>query len=148
MKLLAHYGDDDPTPVANGFLFPDGTLFPVDGASIRRPPVSFPIRSDTPGRLDESFVWAGTFAAATAFDPGSGLIAVAGEGSMGADGFVALCEPADRALRWLLFLDFSNPFHAVEFAGGRIQASNNLRERWSIPIDASGAIEVISLGGF
>lgn len=147
MKQLAHYHDDDEVPVANGFLFADGTVFAVDAVAIRALPLSLPIRRDAAARLDEATPWTSTTAVAAAIDAGAGLIAVAGEGGMGADGFVALCELRGRALKWLLFLDCCNPFETVEFAPGRIVASNNLRERWSIPIDARGAIEVASLRG-
>ncbi|SDY54799.1 hypothetical protein SAMN04487939_103121 [Lysobacter sp. yr284] len=147
MKQLAHYRDDDEVPVANGFLFADGTVFAVDAVAIRALPQSLPIRHDAATWLDEATPWTATTAVATAVDADAGLIAIAGEGAMGADGFVALCDLRSRALKWLLFLDFSNPFETVEFAPGRIVASNNLHERWSIPIDARDAIEVAPLRG-
>jgi hypothetical protein len=77
----------------------------------------------------------------TAQDVRAGLQVECGEGSEGAEGFVALSR-RDGHLVWLAYLENSNPFMTAAIEGGRINATSNLGHRWSFPIDRPEQVEI------
>lgn len=62
------------------------------------------------------------------------LEAVAGEGSAGGDGFLALTRLSDGHLNWMLFVENSNPFVEVGIRGSEIIAVTTLDDLWTVPL--------------
>ena len=62
-----------------------------------------------------------------------GLRAYVGDGEMGNEGAVVLCDDADNLL-WAAVLDFSNPFYEVELADGQLIARDTHERLWRFPL--------------
>jgi len=70
-----------------------------------------------------------------------GLVLHCGEGSLGADGFVAVREIAGP-LRWAAFFQSSNPFRSVTLEGEHVVALSTLDHRWSFPLERPEHVQV------
>jgi hypothetical protein len=68
-------------------------------------------------------------------NPALGLTAVAGEGSHGSEGFVALTESKTGKLVWLAYCDCCNPFKEALIIDGFVVALSNLGHRWHFPLN-------------
>lgn len=62
------------------------------------------------------------------------LCVIAGEGSHGSEGFVAVTQKATENLVWLLYLNCSNPFERVTIRNGIVTAFSTLGHVWQIPV--------------
>lgn len=71
----------------------------------------------------------------------AGLVLTCGEGSLGADGFVAVRE-IDGPLRWIAFFQNSNPFTSVSLAGDEVVALSTLNHLWRFPVDRPEFVRV------
>lgn len=130
-------------PIINGVMFSDGRYYPVK--PIDAPRSSRPIRlvygqAESLEGVDK-FQWASVGILCEATDIRTQSRVVAGEGSMGSDGVIALFGPTG-ALRWVAFFDFSNSFERVWFDGVNIMAENNLMEVWQFHLDQPWEIVV------
>ena len=147
MKTLLNNWMKEKCPLLNGVIAADGTYHPI--RPVAQPRKSFPLElSDGPARKMTSVAiveWSCVTPLCEFSDKSKGILAVAGEGGMGADGFIALLNP-DRSLRWNAFFDFSNPFVALGLEGNELVAENNHGEHWRVPLSTPWKITIESSG--
>ncbi len=131
-------------PLLNGVIFADGTYYPI--RHVAQPRRSFPVelffdpaRQMTP--LSSIGEWTQITPLCEVVDQSKGIFAVAGEGGMGADGFIALMH-SDRVLQWNAFFTFSNPFIALLLVGDELVARNNHGEHWRVPLSTPWKITI------
>jgi len=72
-----------------------------------------------------------------------GLIILAGEGSMGADGFVAVCDCISGDFVWVALFFESNPFRAIAVIDGDISATSTLGDVWRFPLKSPEAVGIL-----
>lgn len=89
--------------------------------------------------------WTAVTELASCLDGSASLRFSAGEGSMGADGYVAATQVSDGSLLWVAFFDCSNPFLTVRIDGQRVIAVSSLDFEWSYPIDRPESVAVRNL---
>ena len=86
--------------------------------------------------------WTGIETICEAVDSERHIKVVAGEGSMGADGFVALYRPSDNQLIWIAFFENSNPFVDVELGEADVLAKTSLANAWRFPLASPSSVSV------
>lgn len=115
-------------PLLNGVTYPDGRWIQVastdEGISIE-----LESRWDKRNMEDE---WTYFTELCRESVPGQQLEVVAGEGGLGTDGIVALIEGETNKPRWVLFIDWSNPFDRIEVVGEEIVAKTTVGTTWTI----------------
>jgi hypothetical protein len=67
----------------------------------------------------------------------SGDLLCCGEGSFGSEGFFARVD-AERRLRWVVYLEHSNPFHDIAVEGGRATFRSTSGVTVTMGVDARG----------
>jgi hypothetical protein len=122
-------------PIVKGLLFPDGVVIPIAGWPPGSGPPQFGRRT-TLKELDvnQPVEWTVLGQLAQAVSADGTLRAVAGEGGMGGDGFVALEAVPDGRLLWLAFFDDTNPFETIRFEDGFVAAATNLGREFRFPV--------------
>jgi hypothetical protein len=136
---------DERVPLANAITFADGSMILLD------------VERYSDGNASVRALGKTTIASFLSFNPGwwaavtalcelrtpSGDVVVAGEGSQGGDGFVALCGSKGDLLHCAFFTR-SNPFVDVllDADAGVILATNNLGEQWAMSLREPWKIHV------
>ena len=122
---------NEMVPILNGFIFPDGTRLKV---SIE----------DSGMVVSEKTIWTAEevgdnltyFAELCRVDAlGLGVTVLAGEGGMGSEGVICVLDRSTCHVKWLLFMDSSNPFDKVEIDGMTVVAYSTLEKVWQISIE-------------
>ena len=143
MKMLQTLWEDAECPILNGVMFAEGFADQIQPFDQPRPPGIATLTVERRIFLGSyaKLQVAGVVPLCRSEDRLMGLVAVAGEGGLGADGFLAVTDMANF-LRWIAFFDFSNPFVRVELKGGKVLAENNLGEKWRIALAIPSRIVV------
>lgn len=126
-------------PKVNGFVYPRGAIQLVEIVVDWGPPVSFRhrrgMRTTIKNLEDDGLIsWGSGSILARVHSTAMGVIAVAGEGDFGSDGFFALLNAESDMLIWLASFDCSNPFEAVSIKERRVHARSNLGNVWKFPL--------------
>ena len=66
--------------------------------------------------------------------PGRGLVISCGEGAMGNEGYIAVCEQSTNRLVQFAFFTCSNPFTSVRYEKECVVAENSREEEWSFSL--------------
>jgi hypothetical protein len=66
----------------------------------------------------------------------------AGEGGMGADGFVGVEDLDTGNIQWVAFFDCSNPFVEVEIKENILTVTSSYGNHWKFPLDAPQRVQV------
>lgn len=77
-----------------------------------------------------------------AIDAQREIKALAGEGSLGGDGFIAVTSTRTGELVWYAFFESSNPFEQVRFEGDALVATTNLGDEWRFPLDSPASFTI------
>jgi hypothetical protein len=136
---------DERVPLANAVTFADGSMIILE------------VDRYSDGSVIVRALGKTTFASFASFNPGwwaaitplcesrspSGHVVIAGEGSQGSDGFIALCG-VNGEFQHCTFFTRSNPFVNVQVNAGAavILATNNLGEQWSMSLTEPWNIHV------
>lgn len=122
-------------PILNGVTLNGGQHYPIKPVDAPRNQLPMHLTHGQPAQLSklDQLEWAFVNILCEATNAQMSLRASAGEGSMGGDGVIALCE-LTGVLRWVAFFDFSNPFERLRFDGADLVAENNLGEAWRLPL--------------
>jgi hypothetical protein len=65
-----------------------------------------------------------------------------GEGAMGNEGYVAVCDGITSQLIWFAFFTCSNPFSEIRFEEGALIVETSYEQEWSFPLDAPQALSI------
>ncbi|MEO6994746.1 MAG: hypothetical protein ABI273_14150 [Lacunisphaera sp.] len=142
-ELISRWNDNE-CPMLNGVMLTNGMYYPVKPVDAPRKPLPMHLTYGECRMLPEisALGWASLIQTCEVKISGGNLKVIAGEGSMGADGFVAL-SAEDQSLRWVAFFDFSNPFERLYFDDANvIIAENNLGEAWRLSVSCPWEIIV------
>jgi hypothetical protein len=136
---------DERVPLVNAITFADGSMILLD------------VERHSDGTASVRAIGKTTLASFSSFNPGwwaaitslcelrtpSGDVVLAGEGSQGGDGFIALCGE-DGELRHCAFFTRSNPFVdlLLDPDAAVILATNNLGEQWAMSMSEPWKIHV------
>lgn len=130
-------------PMVNGILFPDGSVVPVAapapgaGAAAAGPRTTLAALAAR-GRVE----WTTLGPLARAASPDRTLVAAAGEGGVGGDGFVALMSAPDCRLTWLAFFDRSDAFEAIRFEEACVVARTSGGREYRFPVAAPERLSI------
>ena len=137
-EILNNAWRDERVPLLNGLMFPDGERTEVNWTG-NRIVIGQQSRWDL---LDLDDEWTYFTELCRVAVPNGKLLVIAGEGGLGTDGVIALVDASDNSLRWLLFMDSSNPFSHVDIVNGRINAKTTLDTTWTLDLTQPGFIAV------
>jgi hypothetical protein len=141
---------EEKCPILNGVIYGTGKTVSMYLPSVpREVNVLLDLKEIERGEIDSFLKKKPDFATSItqlgeSFSNSNDLRASCGEGSFGADGYVALSSINDDRLIWIIFFDDSNPFIEVIFSGANIKALTTLDTEWTIPIDTPERMVVIS----
>ncbi|MCP4600753.1 MAG: hypothetical protein GY847_09510 [Proteobacteria bacterium] len=136
-------------PIINGILFANGDiewinvgLLPQSGG-MARIQLSPGRPTDVKTLTDEGVLdWTEVAPLCEAIDEKRNIRVFAGEGGLGADGFVAVLKASDSQLEWVAFFENSNPFVEVELRETEVLAKTNLSNTWRFPLDSPAQVTV------
>ncbi len=136
-SLLIAQWSSSWAPVVNGVVQRDGRVHRIRAHDAPR---GLPLQLAAAGACDlgaiPELIWTYVSPFAYVTDLQTGLVAIVGDGAMGADGFVAVQSGADpETLLWVACFDFSNPFESARFDAGLLKVRNNLDEEWHFDLD-------------
>lgn len=125
---------DSQVPLIDGVLLDTGVLyaveyFPVTLRGVKG--VGARLVPELPSSIQMSEDLATIDELDATEDPSAGLRYSCGEGSYGSDGYLACTNLSDGALRWLAFLQQSNPFVQVRVREHSVEATNNHGHVWT-----------------
>ncbi len=135
--------------IINGILYANGDiewinvdLLPQSGG-MTRIQLSSGSPTDVKTLSDEGVLdWAEVAPLCEAIDERRNIRVFAGEGGLGADGFVAVVKVSDSQLEWVAFFENSNPFVEVELRETEVLAKTNLSNTWRFPLDSPAHVTV------
>ena len=118
-------------PILNGVMLPDGTIWRM---SIDQTGSAVSKRGTwTVDDVGDELTY---FTELCQVDsPVFGVRVLAGEGGLGADGAICVLDRSSGQIKWLLFMDSSNPFESVEIDGINVVARSTLDQVWKISIE-------------
>jgi hypothetical protein len=136
-------------PLVNGITFADGTIQRLELDVLYRSGGGAKV-SVTKGPLTDVSVlaslnelhWTELITLCEDVDEERDLKVLAGEGGMGADGFVALTTARDNSLRWIAFFDSSNPFKRVKLEDRQVVATSSHSNTWMFPLESPAEVSV------
>ncbi|MEU2248896.1 hypothetical protein [Streptomyces sp. NPDC019224] len=116
MTTIERLWEDYELPVADALHYADGRSYEV--ALDSTTPSGFSVLSpfDLDEMMEEDPFWVSSVDGLAVVDLGEKGLLWGGEGSMGADGFLARLT-ADRKLIWAMFFSESNPFTRIRLSG-------------------------------
>lgn len=140
MRDIRDFCDHQECPSVDGIVYPDATvqLVTVDVEWGTTPQYTFTTGRRVPianlGQAGE-LQWSDCAILDRARVPDSPLEIVVGEGSYGTDGFVALVESVQSALKWIAFCTCSNPFDQILILDTAFHARSTLGVSWEFPLN-------------
>jgi hypothetical protein len=142
MRKIVDFFEHQESPIVNGIIFPNGMIQTIEISADWGPPVRY-IHSKGPqisiDRFSSESDWTSCAVMKKLVDKALGFTFLAGETlGRGDDGFVAAITNADHKLKWLVFMDRSNPFCDLKVTGQYVVALSTLRCYWRFPIENPG----------
>lgn len=129
---------NDQIPILNGAIYPDGRWIPFVhiGNEVRMGQCRLWNEEDCAENLTHFTELARASVAESSLD------VVAGEGSLGSDGVIALVDRLTNKLHWVLFSENSNPFVCIDISQDQIEATTNLGTVWSFQMADQTSITI------
>jgi hypothetical protein len=138
MREIVDFFDHQESPIVNGVIFPNGMIQTMKISADWGPPIRY-AHSKGPAisiaLFSKKSDWTSCATVKSLIDTKLGVTFLAGETlGHGGDGFVAAITTSDHQLRWLVFMDQSNPFCDLKIEGDDIVATTTLDCNWRFPI--------------
>ena len=137
------------SPVLNGIAFPSGEIceifFEWDSEAISYLIVDKLFANLSVFQAEGVLQWVTIHKFLVAEDEGLDLRAYSGGGPLGEDGFVGVEDAKSAELKWLAFFELSNPFKAISFGDGVVEAVSTFDVMWTFPIEKPYEVTVRSL---